>query len=489
MRLLVQRVLRASVEVDGFVEGRVGAGLVLSLCLRDGDGQDAAESLAVQALQLSLWPDLSDPSELWKTNVIDNGYEVLVTLQPSLGMGTPGDMQAAPDSEQSVELFNAFVKKLRADYQEEMIVAAPTDKDVTVEVTAEGHYMFDLDPDGQRLTRKRALEATTKVSMSGGAMQDLDPSVVGVTQALRRIPRLAKSKATLESCRVFRVLSQKSFQAELSHAEEIEADKFAEALEGAGAFFSKAQQLQIVKWTGMKMAPAGAAADGAEGAAEAEDDEEPGEDLDAQLAELQEQVRDPIGSWRRQKAKAKAGATVKRELGEPDEEELEHWDEEQEEPAARPRHHPDWKGRAAPDTSSAGRASQASMAARAWVQSRAGGQAPAAAPAARGGKASGKGKGPRPPRRGIGGIASLDHSAALHGTTPQKFQYGQLARYSDKELRFQQADGAAADEAWDEEAEPAAPKRPRRPAAPPKLPKGTPTVAPMCPETAPGEDL
>jgi len=473
--------------VDGFVEGRVGAGLVLSLCLRDGDGQDAAEDLALQALQLNLWPELSNPSDLWKTNVVDNGYEVLVTLQPSLGMGAPGDTQGAPSLGQSAELFNVFVKKLRANYQEEMIVAAPTDKEVTVEITAEGHYMFDLDPDGQRLSRKRALEAT-KASMSGGAMQDLDPSVLGVTQALRRIPRLAKSKATLESCRVFRVLSQKSFQAELSHADQVEADTFAEALEGAGTFFSKAQQLQIVKWTGMKLAPAGSAAkEDAEGADESED-----VDLDAQLAELQQQVADPIGSWRRQKAKAKAGAIVKGELGEPNEQELELWDDAQDEeeprPAAeataRPRHVPDWKGRAAPDTSAAGRASQASMAARAWVQSRAGGQAT-------GGKASakGKGKGPRPPRRGIGGIASLDHSAALHGTAPQKFQYGQLARYSDRELRFQQAEGAAGGEAWDEdEAEPAS-KRPRGPAAAPRLPKGTPTVAPMCPETAPGQDL
>lgn len=489
MRLLVQRVLRATVEVDGFVEGRVGAGLVLSLCLNHGDSQDAVESLAEKALQLNLWPEMTDLGKPWKTNVVDNGYEVLVVLQPSLGMGVPGQAHDEAESDETEELFGAFVSKLRAEYQEEMVVAAPMDKNITLEVTSEGQHMFDLDPEKRRSARQRVLEATTKAAMSGGIVEELDPTVPAVTGVLERIPRMSKSKATLESCRVFRVLSQKAFQAAFADSDPFEADAFAEALDGAGAFFTKTQQEQISKWTGMKISATAAA--GGDGDM----------DLDAQLSELQEEVTDPLGARRKKRERAEAAAAAaaaKAVKGEP---ELE--DDEEPTPPPKPtkqpaRHHPDWQGRAAPDTSTSGQGSKAAAAARAWVQSRSVAQGRSGAPAgdvagangwAPGGKAAGKGKykGPRPPRRAIGGIASLDHCAALHGTASGNFHYGQLARYSEAELRFQQAQEEAGDELFDEDDDAPAKKR-ARPAVP-KLPKGVPTVAPMCPEVAPGEEL
>lgn len=501
MRLLVQRVLRATVEVDGFVEGRIGSGLVLSLCFREGDTVDLVESLAAKALQLNLWPEMLDKGKPWKSNVVDNGYEVLVILQPSLGMLisklSPGEAEDALGADDEKGLFEAFVKKLQAGYQEEMVVSAPLDEDLTVETTGEGHYIFDVDPDGPRSARERVIEATTRVAMSAReadiAIEQLEPNVIVVTKALQHVSKLTKSKATLESCRVFGILSQKAFRVSLSEASQSESDAFAEALDCAAKFFSKRQQEQITAWTGMKISAAGLPAKGAE-------EEEEDMDLDERLAELQEEVVDPVRAWRRQKAQAKAKAVTKAKVKDEPEDDGE-WQEEEEErqPAKLEakvrggRQHPDWKGRAAPDTSSAG-LSEAAAAARNWVQNRA--RAQVAGNGGKGPPIKGYGKGKRPPRRGLGGIASLDHSAALHGQGGQDFQYGQLARYTDQELRSVQAKEAAAEEQFDYEEDDSAgtggaPQKKARTAvlpAAPTLPKGTPTLAPMCPEGT-GEEL
>ena len=160
MRVLAQRVERASVEAgEGCV--CIQKGLVLSLCVQPGDRPDDAEDLAKKALELNMWPDLVSSNDQWKSNVVDNDYELIVAVQPSLGMNSPGDMKDFVDAVQAEKLYEAFVAELQSKYRDEMIVKAPMDRNVTVEITAEGHYMFDLGPE-ERTSRKRALEPTPK---------------------------------------------------------------------------------------------------------------------------------------------------------------------------------------------------------------------------------------------------------------------------------------------------------------------------------------
>lgn len=155
------------------------------------------------------------------------------------------------------------------------------------------------------------------------------------------------------------------------------------------------------------------------------------DDLEKQLAELKEEVADPLKGIDAAR-KRRAGLPVK---------------EEQE---ATIRVRPDISGRAAPET-------PAAAAARQWAANRRGGAAQAVPQY--GGKAAGKG--PRPARR-CWGIVSLDGSSQLHAVGTGGFGYGQHNQgYTEKA------------------AEPPA-KKLR------ELPKGTPTVAPMCP--APGEE-
>lgn len=345
-------------------------------------------------------------------------------------------------------------------------------------------------------------------------MAQLAPDVSVVTRALKEIPLLLEDKVSLEIARIFRTMSLKTFRAALADMAQDDADTFAEALDGAGPCFTQEQQDQITAWTGLTItaqpliehhAAAAKAADAEAGEVEHQDvggAEAEAERLDALLAELREEVDNPEAAAEKRR---QGSAARKRKAAE-----TQGFQE-------------DTVGRAVPvpvvplpAVPSNPAAAAAVAAARQWAASRGvrpsygplygpglvqawqPGLGHAQRPWAYGvkGVKGGKGRGPRPYRSC--GIASLDESARLHGLTPEGFQYGQLARYSDRELHFgaaneQQAENTAL--AGEEQAEEDGEqdgfgfggchlvRNPKRPFAPPpvRLPKGTPTLAPMCP--------
>ena len=68
---------------------------------------------------------------------------------------------------------------------------------------------------------------------------------------------LKGGKATLESCRIFRVFSSKRFREAFTDSPQDVIDFFAEALDAAGNKFSESQQKQIAEWTGLTIDPDG----------------------------------------------------------------------------------------------------------------------------------------------------------------------------------------------------------------------------------------
>jgi D-aminoacyl-tRNA deacylase len=81
MRILLQRVSRASVTVDGQVVARIGKGLLILLGVGHGDGEEQARFLAEKAANLRVFED-----ELGKTNlsVLDVKGEAIVVSQFTL---------------------------------------------------------------------------------------------------------------------------------------------------------------------------------------------------------------------------------------------------------------------------------------------------------------------------------------------------------------------------------------------------------------------
>jgi D-aminoacyl-tRNA deacylase len=101
VRALVQRVSEASVVVGGEEVARIGAGLLVLLGVRGGDGVDQADRLAQKLLALRVFEDADGKMNL---SVGDVGGEVLVvsqfTLYGDVRRGNrPSFIEAAPPEE------------------------------------------------------------------------------------------------------------------------------------------------------------------------------------------------------------------------------------------------------------------------------------------------------------------------------------------------------------------------------------------------------
>jgi len=364
----------------------------------------------------------------------ENGYEIMVMLQQSLCATFP---KVSPNQDRALSpadakpIAEAFVAHLQREYQEEMVVMAPlNDEGLRVESVTDGLSSTFVLGAGEG---KQAAKAP-----NGAPQQLLKPCVKVVTLALRQLRTMAKNKAKVASARIFQVLGESAFRSSLAAATAEQSDAFAQALDAAAASFTKEQQEKIAAWTGIEMTGEFADAN----PAEAEDEgNHRQEDLDdnemaKQLAELKSEVQD------RSKGIA---AAKRRRLGLPAKEEPAQEEEEEKEETVRRR--PDWTGKAAPDTPAARTPP--------WLL-----------------KGKGKGKGKHPRTFRSLGIASLDESARLHGNRSEPFHHNQQALISDRDVHLSRSKDGAEDEETSG----------RRPAqAPLRLPKGTPTIAPMCP--------
>jgi len=114
VRVVLQRVSEARVEVSGRIVGRIGRGYLLLVGFGDGDGDDALAWMAEKVAGLRIFPDADARMNLDLTDV---GGEVLVVSQFTL-LGDvrkgrrPSFVQAAPP-EIAVPLYERFVALLR----------------------------------------------------------------------------------------------------------------------------------------------------------------------------------------------------------------------------------------------------------------------------------------------------------------------------------------------------------------------------------------
>ncbi|GGY04150.1 D-aminoacyl-tRNA deacylase [Paludibacterium paludis] len=115
MRVLLQRVGRASVEVDGEVTGAIGAGLLLLVGIEEGDGEEDIAWLTRKISQLRVF---GDDNGVMNRSVLETGGEVLAvsqfTLYASLKKGNRPSYSRAARPEISRPLFDRFVDAMSA---------------------------------------------------------------------------------------------------------------------------------------------------------------------------------------------------------------------------------------------------------------------------------------------------------------------------------------------------------------------------------------
>jgi len=115
MRAVVQRVSRASVEVDSTIVGDIGAGVLVLLGVASSDTPNDAEYLAEKVANLRIFPDSEGKMN---RSVAEAGGSALVVSQFTLYGDArkgrrPSYSDAAPP-EKANELYQYFVERLKA---------------------------------------------------------------------------------------------------------------------------------------------------------------------------------------------------------------------------------------------------------------------------------------------------------------------------------------------------------------------------------------
>lgn len=147
MKLVIQRVTRASVVIDEKTHSSIGKGLLLLLGIEQGDGLDQVNHLASKVSKLRLWPDLKDSKKQWASSVVDNGFELMVvsqfTLFATFKKPKPDFHQAMGGSE-AEGLYEAFVGKCRSELSPGKVSTGSFGAMMNVELCNDGPVTVEL---------------------------------------------------------------------------------------------------------------------------------------------------------------------------------------------------------------------------------------------------------------------------------------------------------------------------------------------------------
>jgi len=146
MRVVLQRVTRARVLVDGDVAGEIGQGLVVLVAVGREDTAATASSMAEKIVNLRIFGD-----EQGKMNrsLLDTGGAVLAVSQFTLygdarGQRRPSFIQAAPP-ESGKALYEEFVRALQG--LGVTVATGVFQANMSVELVNEGPVTILLDSD------------------------------------------------------------------------------------------------------------------------------------------------------------------------------------------------------------------------------------------------------------------------------------------------------------------------------------------------------
>ncbi len=125
MRVLIQRVLRAAVEIDGEVCSSIGPGLLLLVGVEEADGDEDVEWLAGKVARLRIFDDEAGVMNL---DIVQSGGEVLAvsqfTLHASTRKGNRPSYIRSARPELSKPLYEKFVARLSRELGEDQFPEA-----------------------------------------------------------------------------------------------------------------------------------------------------------------------------------------------------------------------------------------------------------------------------------------------------------------------------------------------------------------------------
>lgn len=113
MRVVAQRVSRASVTIDGRVKSSIGKGMMLLLGIEEADNEEDVEWLCAKLTKMRIFADENDAMNL-DINQIEGSFLVVsqFTLHALTKKGNRPSFIRAARPEQAIPLYELFLKRL-----------------------------------------------------------------------------------------------------------------------------------------------------------------------------------------------------------------------------------------------------------------------------------------------------------------------------------------------------------------------------------------
>lgn len=144
MRIVVQRVLEASVKVNGSVIGEIGKGALVLLGIHKDDHPSQAVWLASKLVHLRMF---SDTEQKMNLSLLDIQGSVLIvsqfTLYGNCLSGRRPDFFEAAPPQKAEELYMRFIEEVRKELPS--IATGSFGADMKVSLTNDGSVTFIID--------------------------------------------------------------------------------------------------------------------------------------------------------------------------------------------------------------------------------------------------------------------------------------------------------------------------------------------------------
>ena len=149
MKALIQRVSKASVTVDGRLNGTIGPGVAVLLGVRHGDSADDARALPEKTLSLRIFPDDAGKMNLSLRDVTGEALVVSqFTLYADTRKGNRPSFVKAAAPQPAKQLYESFVEVIRGELGHDRVATGVFGAMMDVSVVNHGPVTIELNTDG-----------------------------------------------------------------------------------------------------------------------------------------------------------------------------------------------------------------------------------------------------------------------------------------------------------------------------------------------------
>ena len=145
MRIVAQRVSRASVTIDGVMKSQIGKGMMVLLGIEDADNEEDVEYLCQKLTKLRIFADENNAMNL-DINQVEGDFLVVsqFTLHAMTKKGNRPSFIRAASPEHAIPLYELFLKRL-AEVSGRTVECGSFGADMQVELVNDGPVTIIID--------------------------------------------------------------------------------------------------------------------------------------------------------------------------------------------------------------------------------------------------------------------------------------------------------------------------------------------------------